>query len=385
MAGDDAYYMRRALELARKAEGYTRPNPLVGAVIVQGDTIVGEGYHQRAGLPHAEREALRSAGEAARGATLYVTLEPCNHHGRTPPCTEAIIKAGLARVIYATPDPNPHVAGGGHRRLEEAGIAVVGGLCQQEAQHLNRFFFHHARSGQPYVIAKFAMSLDGKIATHTGHSQWITGEAARARGHALRHQVDAILVGVDTVRADNPHLTTRLATIEDPRHPLRVVLDSRGRTPLDARVLSPDLPVQTLIATTDAMPRAYEAELHTRGAKVLRLPATPTGQVALRPLLETLGSHPFQVQSLLVEGGSTVLGAFFDGGHGYVHEVWAFVAPLLLGGNGAPSPIAGTGAARLEHAPRLSSLSVERVGADVLIQGIVSPCDDDYEARKGAA
>lgn len=363
-------YMQQALTLARQAEGYTSPNPAVGAVVVKEGQIVGEGYHRRAGAPHAEVEALQAAGELAQGATLYVTLEPCNHHGRTPPCTKAIIEAGIAQVFYATSDPNPHVTGNGYRRLAEAGLTVHRRPCTAEAQYLNRFFFHYIRTGRPYVVAKFAASLDGKIATHTGHSQWITGEAARQKGHTLRHQVDAILVGAGTAIADNPRLTTRLSR-PDVRHPLRVVLDSRGRVPLEARLFQADLPGQTIVATTEAMPLTRQVKLKKQGVESLILPATPAGRVDLDALLDKLGQR--QIISLLVEGGGQVLGAFFE--RGLVNEVWAFVAPLIIGGQEAPGPVGGAGFANLAQACRLQSSTIEPIGCDFLIRGLTQPIE----------
>lgn len=360
-------FMKHALSLARQAEGYTSPNPVVGAVVVRDGQIVGEGYHRRAGTAHAEVEALQSAGAAARGATLYVTLEPCNHHGRTPPCTQAIINAGISQVFYAIGDPNPRVAGGGHQRLAEAGLSVTGGLCAEEARHLNRFFFHHITTGRPYVVAKFAASLDGKISTRTGHSQWITGPAAREKGHTLRHMCDAILVGAGTVIADDPQLTTRLPLAEV-RHPLRLVLDSRGRIPLNARLFQADLPQHTIVATTTAMPSAHQNALHQQGVETLILPATATGQVDLTLLLDTLGQR--QLVSLLVEGGGQTLGSFFEAN--LVNEVWAFIAPLIIGGQTAPGPVGGFGPATLAEAFHLRQTMIETIDGDFLIRGIVS-------------
>ena len=359
-------FMKRALALAHQGQGATRPNPAVGAVVVNDGRIVGEGYHRRAGAPHAEVEALRAAGEAARGATLYVTLEPCNHYGRTPPCTEAIIEAGITEVFYAVADPNPHVAGNGQQRLASAGIAVHHGLGAAEATDLNRFFFHAIKTGQPYLVAKFAASLDGKIATRAGHSQWITGSDAREAGHGLRHLVDAILIGAGTAIADNPQLTTRLPRPEV-RHPLRIVLDSAGRVPLRSRLYQADLPGQTLVATTQAMPSAHIAALEQQGVETLLLPATATGQVDLVALLAELGRR--QLTSLLVEGGGQVLGSFFEAG--LVNEVWAFLAPLIIGGQAAPGPVDGSGAATLADAFRLKNTTIETVGCDFLIRGFV--------------
>lgn len=358
-------FMERALELAAQATGWTSPNPLVGAVIVRDDQIVGEGYHHRPGAPHAEIEALRAAGEAAQDATMYVTLEPCNHHGRTPPCTEAIIAAGITQVFYAVKDPNP-IAGGGHQRLVNAGLTVECYLCEDQARHLNRFFFHYVTTGCPYVIAKFAASLDGKIATRTGHSQWITSPEARAKSHTLRQMCDAILVGANTILADNPQLTTRLpqATVS---HPLRIVLDSRGRVSSSARLFEPTLPGKTLVVTTEAVAPEHLETLEKLNVEIWMLPATATGQVDLTSLLAELGQR--NILSLVVEGGGQVLGSFFDSG--LVNEVWAFLAPLIIGGEAATGPIGGLGPATLAEALRLQEVNIEQVGSDFLIRGIV--------------
>lgn len=356
-------YMQRALALAKLGEGYTNPNPMVGAVVVRDGQTVGEGYHHRAGEPHAEVNALREAGDATQGATLYITLEPCNHHGRTPPCTDAILEADIDHVVYAIPDPNSP-ASGGAQRLREAGITVTSHICHDRAHDLNRFFFHYIRTKRPYVIAKFASSLDGKIATRTGHSQWITGETARQRVHQLRHAVDAIMVGSGTAITDNPRLTTRLS-IDNPQHPLRIVLDSTGKTPLKNALFSSDLPAKTLVATTDAMPQNYEKLLKQQGVDVLRLPKNEWQQVELNTLLDTLGTQ--SIQSLLVEGGSTLLGALFDAD--LVNEVWAFIAPVLIGGKDAPSPIGRFGVETMDDALRLKSVQIEHFGEDILIRG----------------
>ena len=360
-------YMARALELARAHLGETSPNPTVGAVIVKDGRIIAEGWHSGPGQPHAEVVALQAAGEAARGADMYVTLEPCDHYGRTPPCSLAIIQAGIARVFYATPDPNPQ-ASGGAARMAAAGVAVYGGLGENEAREINRFFFHFIHTHRPYVIAKFATSLDGKIATRTGESQWITGPEARARGHDLRRQVDAILVGAGTVVADDPQLTARDRHGRPyPRQPLRVVLDSRGRVPPSARLFQPELPGHTLVATTAAMGQSHRAILESQGVEVVTLPADAHGRVALLALLHHLGRR--EITSLMVEGGGEVLGSFFEAG--VVQEVWAFLAPLVIGGEDAPGPIGGLGPARLAQATRLNSTTLEQVGKDWLLRGKV--------------
>ncbi|HEY8459800.1 MAG TPA: bifunctional diaminohydroxyphosphoribosylaminopyrimidine deaminase/5-amino-6-(5-phosphoribosylamino)uracil reductase RibD, partial [Blastocatellia bacterium] len=326
-------HMRRAFALARRAEGRTSPNPMVGAVIVKDGRVIGEGYHRRAGEPHAEVEALRAAGDSARGATMYVTLEPCAHYGRTPPCVDAIIAAGVAEVHYAVGDPNPRVNGKAHAKLEAAGIVARRGLCEDEARELNQPFFKHVTTGRPLVTAKFAMSLDGKIATRAGDSRWISNEASRQRAHELRNVTDAVLIGVGTALADNPQLTTRLSPLyaregpADIRHPLRIIADSRRRLPLTARVFDPALPGKTVLATT-AAPDAFCAELTARGVEIWTLPDDGNGRVSLPALLDEIGRRG--MLTLLVEGGSELLGAFFA--EKLVDRVWAFIAPLVIGG-----------------------------------------------------
>lgn len=369
-------YMRRALALARQAEGRTSPNPMVGAVIVKGGRIVGEGYHRQAGAPHAEAEALRAAGDSARGAVMYVTLEPCAHYGRTPPCADALIAAGIAEVYYAVVDPDPRVNGKAHAQLEAAGVVVRHGLCEDEARELNRPFFKHIVTGRPFVTAKFAISLDGKIATRSGDSRWISNEAARQRAHELRNITDAILVGAGTALADDPQLTTRLSPLSlqkragegeglaDVRHPLRIVADSRGRVPLLARVFDPALPGQTVLATTAAAPSAHCAELRARGVEVWTLPAAEDGRVSLPALLDEIGRRG--MLTLLVEGGSELLGAFFA--EKLVDRVWVFIAPLIIGGRNAPGPVGGLGIDVLARAIRVRCLQVEMIDANSLAQ-----------------
>ncbi len=369
-------FMQRALELARRAEGRTSPNPLVGAVLVNNGRIVGEGYHRRAGEAHAEIEALRSAGAAACGATLYVTLEPCAHYGRTPPCTDALIAAGIAEVYYAIGDPNPQVNGKGHTQLAAAGIRVHQGVCAAEAFELNRPFFKFITAGLPFVTAKFAMSLDGKIATSSGESRWISNAASRRRVHRLRNLTDAVLVGVGTVIADDPLLTTRLDDTADLRHPLRVIADSRGRAPLSARIFDPALPGATVVATTAQCPPAHRRELAARGVEVWELPADATGRVSLPALLAELGRRG--VLTVLVEGGSELLGALFR--ERLVDRALACIAPIVIGGRNAPGPVGGAGWLSLSQAARLQACAVECLPAepslkrapDVWIQADVS-------------
>jgi diaminohydroxyphosphoribosylaminopyrimidine deaminase/5-amino-6-(5-phosphoribosylamino)uracil reductase len=355
--------MRRALALAERARGLTSPNPMVGAVVVAGGEIAGEGWHRRAGEPHAEIEALRAAGPRARGATLYVTLEPCAHQGRTPPCVPAIVAAGVARVVAAVRDPNP-AAGGGAARLAAAGVEVEVGLLEEDARRLNRVFLTAMREGRPHVTLKAAATLDGKIADLHGASRWVTGEAARARSHRLRAEADAVLVGIGTALADDPALTVRLAE-PWPREPWRVVLDAEARLGPDARLIRAGTPGRALVATGVGADPGRVARLEAAGATVVRCPARD-GRVDPVAVLAALWAR--EVRGVLVEGGAETHAAFLDAG--LVDHVALFLAPLLLGGRTAPPVIGGPGR-ELKHAVRLGRLEVERLGDDVLLEAEV--------------
>ena len=328
---------------------------MVGAVVLdRSRTLAGEGFHHRAGDPHAEQQALTAAGDQGLGGTLYVNLEPCASH-RTPSCADAIIDAGLSRVVISMLDPDQRVRGAGIAKLRAAGIETVVGIHEDRARRLNEFYVKHRLTGMPFVSAKFAMSLDGKIATRTGESRWITGEEARLHGHRLRHIHDAILVGVNTVMIDDPELTTRLDGAGVARQPLRVIVDSQLRLRMSARVVGPN----TLIATTRAG--------RMGAAEVVKFPATADGRVALQPLLEELGKRG--IISLLIEGGGTVHASFVS--EGLVDKVYAYVAPSLIGGRQAPGPLGGAGVEHLVEAVRLRELDVTRLGDDLLITGYV--------------
>lgn len=373
--------MMLALAEARLACGWSSPNPPVGAVIVQAGRVVGRGHTQPPGQAHAEIMALRQAGAAAHGAELYVTLEPCAHYGRTPPCTEAIIAAGLSRVHVALRDPNPSVNGGGLARLNAAGIPTYLGDGAAAAAELIEGFTTHILTGRPLVIAKYAMSLDGRIATHTGHSRWITGETARAHVHRWRARVDAILVGAGTALADNPQLTARLPASEPPPHqPLRILLDSTGRVPPSATLYDPALPGHTLLATTDRLAASTATALTERGVEILRLPTAPAG-VALPALLDELGHRG--VTSVLVEGGAQVLGAFVDAG--LVHKVMAYVAPVVIGGAASPGPVAGRGALTMPEALHLTATRLEMLTPDLLLTAYVPQMANHLPLAAGLA
>jgi diaminohydroxyphosphoribosylaminopyrimidine deaminase/5-amino-6-(5-phosphoribosylamino)uracil reductase len=359
-------FMAEALALAEQALGWSSPNPAVGAVVVCDGVVIGRGRTQPPGGDHAEVGALREAGAGAAGATVYVTLEPCGHHGRTPPCTEALLGAGVARVVYAIGDPDAHVSGDGHRQLAAAGVAVEAGDGADEASELLEGYLWHRRTGLPFVIAKFAASLDGRIAAASGDSRWVSGPEARARAHEQRARIDALVVGSNTVLTDDPQLTARPEGARGAVHqPLRVVVDSTGRVPAGARVLQGDAPA--LVATTAAAPGAWRAALERAGAEVLELPAHQ-GRVDLEALLGILGGRG--VLCALFEGGGTLLGSLFD--RRLVQRVEAVIAPLIIGAAEAPAAVAGRGAYRMADAARLHEVRSRQLGEDVLVSGLVS-------------
>lgn len=358
---EEREYMSIALQMAKGTLGQTSPNPVVGAVVVKEGAIVGMGAHLKAGEAHAEIHALRMAGEQAKGATIYVTLEPCSHHGRTPPCVEAILASGISRVVVATLDPNPLVAGRGVNRLREAGVDVSVGLMETEAKKLNEIFFHYVTTGRPFVTVKTASTLDGKIATETGHSRWITESKARQQVHLLRHQYDAILVGVNTVIADNPALTARMADgAEAGKQPTRIILDSRLRTPLTSRVVT-DGQADTWICTTKHASAEKRAAFTAQGVEVIVLDADE-GRAANHPLdidrlLDSLGERG--VTSLLVEGGAAINGAFLQSKA--IQKIISFISFKLVGGASAPTSFGGNGIAAMDAAVRLSNVEVEQI------------------------
>lgn len=358
------HYMECALSLARLAMGYTSPNPAVGAAVVKDGLVVGMGYTQPAGSEHAEVMALRQAGDKAQGATMYVTLEPCSHYGRTPPCTQAIIAAGISEVYIALLDPNPVVSGRGIGMLNEGGVKTHIGMCQREAYEINEAYIKHITTGLPFVIAKFAMSLDGKIATKTGDSKWITKEEARKYAHALRYTVDAIMVGINTIVADNPHLTAKgcggrggIGKIQ----PLRLVVDSKGRVPLNAHIFEP--PGEVMLAVAAPFDSEKKRKLVQAGAEVLELPARE-GSVDIVELLKLLGRR--EIVTILVEGGGKLLGSLFDSRS--VDKVLAFISPIILGGCEAVS-VGGNGVDNIARALCLSRVNIKSLGNDVLVTG----------------
>lgn len=365
----DERFMRMALAEARRSLGRVAPNPAVGAVVVRAGEVIASGSTAPPPGPHAEIVALRQAGETARGADLYVTLEPCCHYGRTPPCTDAIIEAGVQRVIVATRDPNPEVDGKSLQLLEQAGIAVSVGCLEAEAREIVAGFASQVERGRPRATAKYAMTLDGKIATRTGHSRWISGEDARQIAHILRDRIDAIMAGSNTVVVDNPRLTTRLpddlAGNGGPHHPLRVIVDGRLRTPPGADILDRNYGPAPIIYCTERAPVKAEKQLDEVGASVVRVPER-NGHVDLRAVFDDLGQR--NINELLVEGGGGLIGALLD--EGLVDDLLTFIAPVIVGGDGPP-PVAGHGVATMPEAWRLENQRLRRLGDELMLHGRV--------------
>ena len=360
----DSEYMRLALQLAQKGAGRVNPNPMVGAVIVKDGVIIGQGYHQQYGGLHAERNALAACTAPPQGATLYVTLEPCCHYGKTPPCTEAILESGIARVVIGSDDPNPLVAGKGIEILRSHGVQVSTHVLQAECDKLNKVFFHFIRTKTPYVVLKYAMTLDGKIATKTGASQWITGEIARRRVHEDRNRYSAIMAGVGTVLADNPQLTCR---IEGGRNPIRIICDTHLRTPLTAQVVTTTSSAPTILATSETDPIRHQPYLDA-GCQVIVIPQRD-GHLDLNALMEALGAQ--NIDSILLEGGGTLNWTALQ--NGIVQKVQAYVAPKLFGGTGK-SPVMGLGVELPDQAFQLTSPAITRLGEDLLLESEVIPC-----------
>jgi diaminohydroxyphosphoribosylaminopyrimidine deaminase / 5-amino-6-(5-phosphoribosylamino)uracil reductase len=362
----DRRFMDLALEQARSALGRVSPNPAVGALLVRDGQVVGQGATQPPPGEHAEIMALRQAGDQARGADMYVTLEPCSHFGRTPPCADAIIATGVKRVVAAVQDPHPQVDGGGFDKLGRAGIAVEVGLMAEDAREIISGFVSRIETGRPRTTVKYAMTLDGRIATRSGHSRWVSGPESRQDVHIRRDRCDAILVGIGTLLADDPQLTTRLpdelSGYGGAHHPLRVVLDRQARTPVNARMLAPETPGDTLIFTSEQAPEERVDALRQAGAEVALL-----DEVTPQKLLQHLGERG--INDLLIEGGGTVIGTFFDAG--LVDRVVIYIAPVIVGGADAASPVAGDGVATMPEAWQLVDRRVRQLGDDICIEGTV--------------
>jgi diaminohydroxyphosphoribosylaminopyrimidine deaminase/5-amino-6-(5-phosphoribosylamino)uracil reductase len=361
---DHEYFMRMALNLAKKGQGYTTPNPMVGAVIVKDGHVVGRGYHRAVGQAHAEVNAIDDAGKKAKGAWLYVNLEPCNHTGRTPPCTRKILDAGIRRVIIAMADPHTK-AGGGASFLRQHGIDVQVGVCEKQAARLNEAFVKYVSTGRPFVTIKCAATLDGRIATRTGDSKWVTGEKARQYVHRLRHAVDAIMVGIGTIQADNPSLTTRLGTKKGV-DPVRIVLDTHLSISPDARILALDSDSDTILIAGIGAAKAKRKNFQQKRVRVIEQPVK-RGQIDLKSLMDRLGSEG--ITSLLIEGGSRVLASALSSG--IVDKALFFYAPKILGGDDGIPICCGAGPASMKDSIQLKHIRVQRFAEDVMIEGYI--------------
>ncbi len=374
----DERYMWMTLDLARQGLGKTNPNPMVGAVLVKDGEVVGTGYHEKAGLPHAEIIALQQAGEKARDATLYVNLEPCSHQGRTPPCVDAVVEAGVRKVVLATMDPNPLVAGQGIKRLQDAGIKVKTGVLEDKALRLNEVFVKYITTRTPFVVVKAAMTLDGKIATQQGESQWISGDKSREFVHKLRSISDGIMVGINTVLQDDPRLTVRLDADKTEKQPWRIIVDSQGRLPLEARGSQRTDSVKTILATTYAMPAGKKEALISQGGEVVTLPGRG-GRVDLTALMRELGQR--EITALMVEGGGVLNYALLESD--LIDKLYLFIAPLLLGGKTAPSPFEGEGVKRLTDAWKVEHVELKQLDNDLLVIGYPTRRVEDVHRDRG--
>ncbi|MBS4538941.1 bifunctional diaminohydroxyphosphoribosylaminopyrimidine deaminase/5-amino-6-(5-phosphoribosylamino)uracil reductase RibD [Clostridium sp. D2Q-11] len=358
----DIKYMKSAIELSKKGKGYTNPNPLVGAVIVKEDKIIGEGFHELYGGPHAEVNAFANAKEDIQGATMYVTLEPCSHFGKTPPCANNIVEKGISKVVIGMRDPNPLVAGKGIEILRNNGIEVKVGILEDEIKKVNEIFIKYITENKPFCILKTAMTLDGKIASSTGDSKWITNEVSRHYVHQIRHRVSAIMVGIGTVLSDDPQLTTRLD--DGGVDPIRVIVDTNGRIPLDAKVLNIKSKAKTIIATTEKIDKEKMKAIKEKGAEVIITPLK-NERVDLDNLMFQLGK--MKIDSVLLEGGSTLNYSALE--QGIVDKVLSFIAPKIIGGKDAKTPVGGKGREKIEEAFILKNMTIARFSEDIIIEG----------------
>lgn len=363
---DDSFYMNKALEFAAYGSGGTSPNPLVGAVIVKNGRIIGEGWHERAGEPHAEINAIRNSKEDVEGSTIYVNLEPCSHFGRTPPCAAEIVKRKFKRVVVAMEDPNPLVAGRGIKLLRENGIQVDVGIKRLDALMLNDIFIKHITKRLPFVLLKAAMTLDGKTATRTGDSKWISSETSRQYVHRLRNRYSSILVGVNTVVKDNPELTARLKGVNT-RNPVRVIVDSKGRIPRDAKVLETDKSKRTIVAATEDIGEEKLRYLENKGVEVI-ITCRSDGRVNLKQLMEEL--YKRGIDSIMVEGGGTVAASFLE--QGLADKAAFFIAPIIIGGSSAPAPVMGHGVDFIREGYKLKYPNISTFEQDVLLEGYIN-------------
>jgi len=365
---DHEYYMKQALALAEKAIGYTSPNPMVGAVVVKDNKIVGQGYHQSFGQPHAEVNALNDAGTQAKGARLYVNLEPCNHTGKTPPCTHAILESGISTVVMAMTDPNPNVAGKGGQFLKEKGLSVISGVCEKEAKFLNQAFYKFIQTGIPFVTMKYAATMDGKIATQTGDARWISNETSRHYVHQMRHANDAILVGIGTVNNDNPSLTTRLPEKQG-KDPVRIIVDTHLKINPQAKVLTQKSGAKTILACAADVSKKRAHLYQSQQVQILPIELQKK-RVDLGSLMTALGR--MNITSVLIEGGSQIHSSAIQAG--IVDQVCCFIAPKILGGDGYPV-CHGDAPLEMQYAQSVNNIRIKRFGDDIMIQGTLKAYD----------
>ena len=363
MSGLDELYMRMALDLARKGKGWTTPNPLVGAVIVKGGRAIGQGYHQKYGQPHAEVNAIASAKEDVTEATLYVTLEPCSHFGKTPPCSDLLIDKNIKRVVVGTLDPNPLVAGKGIEKLRSSGIEVVTGVLEEESQKMNEIFIKYIVTKKPFVLMKNAMSLDGKIATVTGESQWISGESSRRKVHSLRHELAGIMVGIETIIKDDPQLTSRTL---NSRNPIRIVVDSHLRIPIASKVLTQQDKAKTIVATTKRANNEKLDTLKQMGIEVIVI-KVKCERVDLRELMKVIGAKG--IDSILLEGGANLNFSALE--EGIVDKIHSYIAPIIIGGKEAKTAVEGAGVHSLNNAFQIDRMTAVMVGEDLFVEGYI--------------
>jgi diaminohydroxyphosphoribosylaminopyrimidine deaminase/5-amino-6-(5-phosphoribosylamino)uracil reductase len=366
MHKQDESYMKRAIELALLAQGRTSPNPIVGAVIVKDGKVIGEGYHHRAGTPHAEINALKEAGDLAKGATIYVTLEPCSHYGKTPPCANALVEVGVKRVVAAVLDPNPLVRGRGMEILKQASIETTVGICENQAKSINEFFFKHITTGMPFVTLKMAMTLDGKVATKNGDSKWISNEQSRSFVHELRNIYDAVMVGIGTVLKDDPRLNTRLGRM-DTRNPVRVIIDGGIDLPLDSYIAKSAYSQTTILLCAAGTLNNKAEKLADKGIKIIEVEGTKD-QISLEAVLKSLVK--MNICSVLVEGGPEINGYLLE--HKLADKIYWFIAPKLAGGRQAPSPVGGYGVEYMSDSCRVKNLELQRFGEDIMVTGYIN-------------
>ena len=365
----DKQYMRIALNLAMKGCGFVNPNPMVGAIIVKDNEIIGEGYHEGYGMFHAERNAIKNCKKSPKGATIYVTLEPCCHYGKTPPCTQAIIEAGISKVVVGSLDPNPLVSGKGIEELRNNGVEVIEGVLKEECDSINEVFFHYIKAKVPYAVMKYAMTMDGKIATYTGKSKWITGDSSRKRVHEDRHRYSGIMVGVETILLDNPMLDCR---IENSKNPVRIVCDTNLRTPIGSKIVNTASEIPTIIATCEN--NKYKQKLYKdKGCKIIVI-SRKNNHVDLKELMTKLGEE--KIDSILLEGGGTLNWSALNSG--IVNKVQAYIAPKIFGGVGAKTPISGIGVDEPNNSFCLSNPKIIRIDEDILIESeVLKKCSQE--------